>query len=86
MRGGALLFLGELIIVARAIDYAPNDNEMQTPSEWSSESGTQRIAAMGPRSKQERKRRRNSLTDGRTNAIAGPRNDQLLRQRDSNSS
>ena len=48
-------------------------------------SGPQRIH-MGPRSKQERKRRRNSLTDGRTNAIAGPRNDQLLRQRDSNSS
>ena len=32
MRGGALLFPGELIIVARAIVYAPNDNEMQTLS------------------------------------------------------
>ena len=45
MRGGALLFLGELIIVARAIVYAPNDNEMQTLSEWSSESGTHFLIA-----------------------------------------
>ena len=46
---------------------------------------TQRIH-MGPRSKHERKWRRNSLREGRTNAVAGPRNDQLFRQRDSNSS